>query len=98
MDNAVSNLSFRNVMRWSDDQCREYLERQRWPDGPICPKCGATEPYTLTRKTTTKNSVCSLYKCRKCRKQFTATVGTIFEDSHIPLSTWFASIYLMCSS
>jgi len=97
MEDAMS-LTFHDVMRWSDDQCREFLEGQRWPDGPICPKCGVAEPYTLTRKSASKNSVRSLYKCRKCRKQFTATVGTIFEDSHIPLSKWFAAIYLMTSS
>jgi transposase-like protein len=70
----------------------------RWPDGAICPKCGAENPYKISRKSKTKNLVSSFYKCRSCRKQFTATVGTIFEDSHIPLSKWFAGIYLMCAS
>ena len=46
----------------------------------------------------TKNTVQSLYKCRACKRQFTATVGTIFEDSKIPLSKWFAAIYRMCAS
>ena len=53
--------------------------------------------YT-NRKTKTKNTVQSLYKCRACKRQFTATVGTIFEDSKIPLNKWFAAIYLMCAS
>src|SRR3972149_1834789 len=93
-----ASQSFHDVMRWTDEECRTFLEAQRWPDGPICPKCGEADPYTITRKSATKNVVRTLYKCRKCRKQFTATVGTIFEDSHIPLSKWFAAIYMMCSS
>ena len=94
----TQKVSFQTVLRWSDDECRVFLEQKRWPDGPHCPKCGAEEPYTITRKTSTKNAVKSLYKCRACRRQFTATVGTIFEDSKIPLNKWFAAIYLMCSS
>ena len=70
----------------------------RWPDGPWCPKCGEKDPYPVVRKTRTKNTVKALYKCRACLRQFTATVGTIFEDSKIPLSKWFAAIYLMCAS
>ncbi len=89
---------FHDVMCWTDEECRAFLEAQRWPNGPVCPKCGETDPYTITRKSATKNTVRTLYKCRKCRRQFTATIGTIFEDSHIPLNKWFAAIYLMCSS
>ena len=92
------SLSFHNVMQWTDGECRTFLEAQRWPNGPYCPKCGAEKPYIITRKAASKNRVRSFYKCRSCRKQFTATVGTIFEDSHIPLNKWFAAIYLMCSS
>ena len=93
-----NEITYRNVMKWTDDQCREYLVAQRWPDGVTCPKCGAEKPYTITRKHPGKNSVRSIYKCRACKKQFSATVGTIFEDSKIPLSTWFAVIYQMCAS
>ena len=94
----VQPVSYLEVLKWSDEQCRDFLESMRWPDGPVCPKCGAGEPYTITRKTANKNAVRSLYKCRECKKQFTATVGTIFEDSKIPLSKWFAAIYQMCAS
>jgi transposase-like protein len=91
------NPSFSTVLRWTDKQCRAYLERARWPDGPICPRCETSNPYRITRKTRTKNKVASLYKCRKCRRQFSVTVGTIFEGSKIPLSKWFAAIYPMCT-
>lgn len=93
-----SELNYQMVLRWTDEECREFLEHQRWPNGPVCPKCGANSPYTLSRKTETKNKLQKLYKCKACRKQFTATVGTIFEDSKIPLNKWFAAIFLMCAS
>lgn len=94
----TDKLTFQQVIRWSDNQCREYLESKRWPTGAHCPKCNTNSPYTLQRKTETKNKIQKLYKCRKCGKQFTATIGTIFEDSHIPLNKWFAAIFLMCAS
>jgi len=94
----MAEVSFLNVLKWSDEECRDYLEMQRWPTGPVCPKCGAENPYRISRKSATKNLVKNLYRCRECRKDYTATVGTIFEDSKIPLSKWFAAIYLMCAS
>jgi transposase-like protein len=77
------------------DAAREHLERLLWPDGPICPHCGLIgEAYKLEGKTTRKG----LYKCAGCREPFTVTVGTIFEDSKIPLHKWLLAIHLMCSS
>src|SRR5438876_8079398 len=72
----------------------EYLEAIRWPDGPVCPHCGESErkPYRIKHKTR------RLWKCAACRKQFTVTVGTIFEGSHIPLNKWLLAFYLLCSS
>lgn len=93
-----NEVSFLKVLQWSDEQCRDYLESMRWPDGPVCPKCGESEPYTINRKSRSKNKVTRLYKCRACKRQFSPTVGTIFEDSKIPLQKWFAAIYLMCAS
>src|SRR6267143_6249877 len=82
----------------SDDEAREMLERLRWPGGAICPKCGVQgESYRMSRMagSTTRKG---LWKCRACRGQFTVTVGTIFEDSHIPLSKWVIAIHLLCAS
>ncbi len=93
-----NEVGYLKVLRWSEEECRAYLERQRWPDGAHCPKCSADKPWKITRKAASKNTVHSLYRCRTCKRQFTATVGTIFEDSKIPLNKWFAGIYLMCSS
>lgn len=94
----MSTPTFQKVLRWTDEECRAYLEQQRWPDGPRCPKCGATEYCRITRHTATKNAVSVLYRCKGCKRQYTSTVGTIFEDSKIPLNKWFAAIYLMCAS
>jgi transposase-like protein len=80
-----------------DAEARAYLESLRWPDGPICPHCGADKPYRLTPKPTSKTRK-GVLKCRACRKQFTVTVGTIFEDSHIPLAKWLMAIHLLCAS
>jgi len=79
---------------------REFLESQRWPDGAVCPFCGVIgEAYRLKPKADSKAPVRpGVWKCGGCRRQFTVTVGTIFEDSHIPLNTWLMAIHLMCAS
>ncbi len=84
----------------NEDKAREYLERLRWHDGIICPHCGVIDNhYPLTPKPDSKESVRKgVYKCKDCRKQFTVTVGTVFERSHIPLNKWLLAIYLLCSS
>jgi transposase-like protein len=88
------------AQEYSDnDRARELLESMLWPHGAYCPHCKADEPYKLTPKATSKRPARKgLYKCRTCRKQFTVTVGTIFEDSHIPIGKWLMAIYLLCSS
>ena len=74
---------------------REHLEALCWPDGPVCPHCGALEAATrLTGKSTRPG----VYKCKACRKPFSVTVGTLFERSHIPLHKWLFANHLLCSS
>ena len=81
-----------------EDKAREYMEFLRWGnDGPACPHCGGAEPYRLTPKAGSKTRK-GLLKCRVCRKQFTVTVGTVFEDSHIKLTLWVQAIYLIGAS
>ena len=94
----LANCTLIDVLQLTPEQCREILIENRWPEGVICPKCGAPDAYRITRRSKTKNLVSTLFKCRDCRRQFSATVGTVFEDSKIPLNKWFAAIYLMCSS
>jgi transposase-like protein len=82
-----------------EDTARTYLESLRWPEGPFCPHCGSLEVYRLTAKTeSVKPGRKGLLKCKYCRKQFTVTVGTIFEASHISLDKWLIAIYLMSAS
>ena len=82
------------------DKAREFFEKQCWPDGTVCPFCGLVgEAYRLKAKPESKSPVrAGVWKCKGCRKQFTVTKGTIFEDSHIPLNIWLMTIHLLCSS
>jgi transposase-like protein len=76
------------------------LESIVWPNGPTCPKCGATDRIgTLEGVKDKKGRVRhGVKKCYHCRSQFTVRVGTVFEASHIPLHLWLQAAYLMCSS
>jgi transposase-like protein len=81
------------------DKAREFLEKLRWPNGPVCPHCNCTTAYKLTAKPGSKKPVRpGVYKCKDCEQQFTVTVNTIFEDSHIPLNKWLLAIHLLCAS
>ncbi|HEV2245606.1 MAG TPA: IS1595 family transposase [Terriglobia bacterium] len=83
-----------------EDKAREFLENMRWPDGVACPHCGVIgQAYKLEPKPGAKTHVRKgVWKCGSCREQFTVTVGTIFEDSHIPLNKWLMAIHLLCAS
>jgi transposase-like protein len=78
----------------NDDDCLAYLEQIRWPDGPRCPHCGCDSVSKITRKTVGKNKRTRIYQCleKTCQKQFSATSGTLFNDSHVPLTTWFKAL------
>lgn len=96
------DLSFAEVMlRFGNPEgAREYLEGIRWPKGPVCPHCGNKDQDQIWKIEVNpeKKIRPGLYQCRPCTKQFTVTVGTIFEDSHIPLGKWLVAWYLVCSS
>src|ERR1700722_2199142 len=90
-----SNL---NAPHFKDESAAyEYVEANLWPTGPVCPHCGNCDA-TRIRKLAGKSTRPGLRKCNECRKQFTVKVGTIFEDSHVPMTHWLQAIYLMCSS
>jgi len=82
----------------SHEACLEHLGRIRWPDGPLCPKCRYPTPVIRFQAKGKTGKVRKLYRCLSCRRQFSATVGTIFHDSHRPLTDWLLVIYLMDSS
>jgi transposase-like protein len=74
---------------------REHFEAIRWPDGPECPHCGVVGEATELKGKSTRAGV---YKCRSCEKPFTATIGTVYERSHIPLHKWLLATHLLCAS
>ncbi len=90
---------FTDIINLTEDEAREQLEKLRWPNGVVCPHCGGLKPYKLTPKADSQKPVRKgVYKCSDCRSQFTVTVKTIFEDSHIPLNKWLMAISLLCAS
>jgi transposase-like protein len=77
------------------EKAREWLEALLWPEGPVCPHCGLVGcAYTLRGK----KQRAGLYRCKGCDEQFTVTVGTVFESSHIPLNKWILAFQLMVAS
>lgn len=72
----------------SDEACAEYIRDLRWPDGFICPSCGSREGWLTSRKT---------ISCASCKKQTSITSGTILHGSHIPLTSWFMAMWLICT-
>ncbi len=78
-----------------ENAARAHLESLRWPDGPVCPHCGSVDNAAELKGKSTRPGV---YKCRGCRKPFSATIGTLYERSHIPLHKWLLATYLLCSS
>lgn len=79
-----------------DDAAREFLESVRWPEGPVCPHCGCIG--NNTKITIRRRPGAGVYQCNDCRKQFTVTIGTVFERSHIALHLWLQAAYLICAS
>jgi transposase-like protein len=72
------------------DVCTDFVADLRWPNGPVCPKCGGTEySYLTTRR---------LWKCKACKKQYSVKVGTIFEDSPLGLDKWLPAVWLAANS
>ena len=74
-----------------------YVEARLWPNGPVCPHCQNADQKRIGRlngKTTRPG----LHKCYACKKPFTVRMGTLFEDSHLPLHLWLQVIHLFCCS
>jgi len=85
-----------NPIFTDEAKARKWVESQIWPDGPVCPHCGAvSERVTKLGGDAHRDG---LYQCNECREQFTATVGTLFERSKIPLCKWVMALYLLMAS
>ena len=72
----------------TDEACRDYLGALRWPEGFVCPRCQGKKGWKMTR---------GLWLCGDCRHQASVTAGTIFQDSHLPLSLWFRAMWYVTS-
>jgi transposase-like protein len=72
----------------TEEKCRDYLYQIRWPDGFVCPKCGAKdEPFQIKSR--------NQYQCRHCNHQTSVTANTVMDKTRTPLTKWFLAIYLM---
>ena len=68
--------------------CADYLAALRWPVGWMCPRCAGQEAWSVRR---------ARWRCGQCRYEMTVTAGTIFQDSHLPLTTWFRAMWQVTS-
>ena len=89
----ASNLSSPHFH--NEDAAFAYVEARVWPEGPVCPHCGGFDRISKMQGKSTRKG---LYKCYQCRKPFTVRIGTIFENSHVPLHVWLQAIYLIAGS
>src|SRR4051794_39789614 len=88
MANAPGTL-LEAIQQFSDPvACLNFVAQLRWPNGPICPRCDSENIATISTRV-------GMWRCRACQKQFSVKVGTIFEDSPIPLEKWAAAIWLL---
>jgi len=92
MSNAANHT---NPIFHDEDAARAHFEALRWPNGRACFHCGVVGESTLMKGKTTRPG---LYNCKACRKPFTATMGTLYERSHIPLHVWLYATHLMSES
>ena len=91
---GAGNMNLSEISSLTEDQARDYFEKIRWPNGVVCPHCGSVESTKLKGKAHRQG----LYDCRGCHAQFTATVNTIMEDSHLPIRTWLMAFSILCSA
>ena len=82
--------TYQALQSWfpDDDACRAYLEKLRWPDGFVCPACGHDQAW---------RTKAGLWMCTACQRKTSVTAGTIFHRSRLPLTTWFAAVWFVCS-
>lgn len=75
-----------------------FVESVLWADGPVCPHCGCTGRISAIKHNPEKRVRIGLKKCGDCKRQFTVRIGTIFEETKLPMTKWLQAIFLMCSS
>lgn len=100
--NPQGDLTLMTIMKRfaTEEAARDYFEQLRWQNGPVCPHCGNADVARIYKVTANpeKKIRAGLYKCAECVQGFTVTVGTIMEDTHLPLQKWLIAFYMMCAS
>lgn len=94
VEKEIYKMNLSELTKLNEEQSREYIESIVWKDGIICPHCGHKKAYKITGKSVRKG----LRECADCKEQFTVTVGTIMQGSHLPLRKWAMAFHLLCSS
>ncbi|MEL6876674.1 MAG: IS1595 family transposase [Pseudomonadota bacterium] len=89
----MSNLSSPHFH--DEEKAYEYVEARLWSQGAVCPHCGGMERVGKLKGKTTRTG---LWKCYECRKPFTVKIGTIFEDSKVPMRIWLQAMFLIAGS
>jgi transposase-like protein/ribosomal protein L37AE/L43A len=84
MDDYPRNLQEFDARFGTEEACRNYLVKLRWPEGFICPHCGETKAWAVREV---------LWQCAGCAKQVSVTAGTIFQDTRTPLRVWFQAMW-----
>ncbi len=75
----------------------EFFEQQRWESSPVCPHCASKDVYKMLDRDGTRNKR-YLWRCRDCAEQYTVRIGTVYEESRIPLRHWTYAFWRSCSS
>lgn len=88
-------MNVHEAAQLTESGAREYLESIRWPNGPACPHCGAMERQMRLKGNAHR---AGLLKCSACREQYSVTVNTVMESSHIPLAKWVHAFHILCAS
>jgi transposase-like protein len=89
------SINLTNPIFHNEEAARQHFETLHWPNGPVCPHCGVINEATKLEGTKHRPG---LYKCRACEEQFSVTVGSVMESSHLPLTNWAAAFHLMAAS
>jgi transposase-like protein len=94
--NKLSEMAYIDVCRLTEEQARTILENIRWKNGIVCPHCQSKRVVKIKGKSDTVRD--GIIRCNDCCKQFTVTVGTIIQGSHVTLRQWLQAFYSMCAS
>jgi transposase-like protein len=87
-------LNLSQVTSMNEDEARQYIESVLWSNGPVCSHCGGTRAWSIKGESARDG----VYECADCGKQFTVTIGTVMQGSHISLRQWLIAFHLMTSS